>query len=40
MANVDSRISIDASELDDVIEKVDGMWRDLGLPGSGKRIWK
>jgi len=25
---------------DGVIEKVDAMWRDLGLPGSGKSIWK
>ena len=25
---------------DDVIEKVDGMWSELGLPGSGKSIWK
>ncbi len=25
---------------DEVIEKVDGMWADLGLPGSGKSIWK
>lgn len=25
---------------EDVIEKVDGMWSDLGLPGSGKSIWK
>jgi 4-hydroxy-3-polyprenylbenzoate decarboxylase len=25
---------------DDVIEKVDRMWKDLGLPGSGKTIWK
>mgnify|MGYP002525663960 CR=1 FL=1 len=25
---------------DDVIDKVDTMWRELGLPGSGKRIWK
>jgi 4-hydroxy-3-polyprenylbenzoate decarboxylase len=25
---------------DDIIEKVDSMWRDLGLPGSGKAIWK
>jgi len=24
---------------DDVIEKVDAMWKDLGLPGSGKAIW-
>jgi 4-hydroxy-3-polyprenylbenzoate decarboxylase len=23
-----------------VVEKVDAMWRDLGLPGSGKPIWK
>ncbi|MDA0661330.1 MAG: UbiD family decarboxylase [Proteobacteria bacterium] len=25
---------------DAVVEKVDAMWRDLGLPGSGKPIWK
>ncbi|MGE4033152.1 MAG: UbiD family decarboxylase [Parvularculaceae bacterium] len=25
---------------DDVIERVDAMWADLGLPGSGNRIWK
>ena len=25
---------------DDVVEKVDAMWNDLGLPGSGKPIWK
>jgi 4-hydroxy-3-polyprenylbenzoate decarboxylase len=25
---------------DEVIEKVDAMWPDLGLPGSGKPIWK
>ncbi len=25
---------------DEVIEKVDAMWSDLGLPGSGKGIWK
>ncbi len=25
---------------DDVIEKVTTMWSDLGLPGSGKSIWK
>jgi 4-hydroxy-3-polyprenylbenzoate decarboxylase len=25
---------------DDVIEKIDAMWDDLGLPGSGKAIWK
>ena len=25
---------------DEVIEKVDGMWSALGLPGSGKSIWK
>ncbi len=24
---------------DDVIEKVDKMWSDLGIPGSGKSIW-
>ncbi|MCP4329029.1 MAG: UbiD family decarboxylase [Alphaproteobacteria bacterium] len=24
---------------DDIIDKVDAMWTDLGLPGSGKRIW-
>jgi 4-hydroxy-3-polyprenylbenzoate decarboxylase len=24
---------------DDVIEKVDAMWSELGLPGSGKTIW-
>ena len=24
---------------DEVIAKVDGMWKDLGLPGSGKSIW-
>ncbi len=24
---------------DEVIEKVDAMWKDLGLPGSGKAIW-
>ena len=23
-----------------VVEKVDAMWQDLGLPGSGKAIWK
>jgi 4-hydroxy-3-polyprenylbenzoate decarboxylase len=25
---------------DAVIEKVDGMWEELGLPGTGKSIWK
>jgi 4-hydroxy-3-polyprenylbenzoate decarboxylase len=25
---------------EDVIEKVDEMWTDLGLPGSGKSIWR
>ncbi len=25
---------------DEVIEKVDKMWSDLGIPGSGKSIWK
>jgi 4-hydroxy-3-polyprenylbenzoate decarboxylase len=25
---------------DAVIEKVDAMWNGLGLPGSGKKIWK
>ena len=25
---------------DTVVEKVDAMWSDLGLPGSGKSIWK
>ncbi len=25
---------------DDVVKKVDAMWKDLGLPGSGKAIWK
>jgi 4-hydroxy-3-polyprenylbenzoate decarboxylase len=25
---------------DEVIEKVDEMWAELGLPGSGKSIWK
>jgi 4-hydroxy-3-polyprenylbenzoate decarboxylase len=25
---------------DEVIEKVDRMWADLGLPGSGKSIWR
>ena len=25
---------------DEVIEKVDSMWSELGLPGSGKAIWK
>ena len=25
---------------DTVVEKVDAMWNDLGLPGSGKSIWK
>jgi 4-hydroxy-3-polyprenylbenzoate decarboxylase len=25
---------------DEVIEKVDGMWAELGLPGSGKSIWR
>jgi 4-hydroxy-3-polyprenylbenzoate decarboxylase len=24
----------------EVVEKVDRMWRDLGLPGSGKSIWR
>jgi len=23
-----------------VIDKVDAMWSELGLPGSGKKIWK
>jgi 4-hydroxy-3-polyprenylbenzoate decarboxylase len=23
-----------------VIDKVDAMWRDLGLPGAGKNIWR
>jgi 4-hydroxy-3-polyprenylbenzoate decarboxylase len=25
---------------DDVVKKVDAMWTELGLPGSGKAIWK
>jgi 4-hydroxy-3-polyprenylbenzoate decarboxylase len=25
---------------DAVVEKVDRMWAELGLPGSGKKIWK
>ncbi len=25
---------------DEVIEKVDGMWAELGLPGTGKSIWR
>ncbi|MDH3739157.1 MAG: UbiD family decarboxylase, partial [Alphaproteobacteria bacterium] len=25
---------------DTVIEKVDAMWQELGLPGTGKSIWK
>ena len=25
---------------DDVVEKVDAMWQDLGLPGNGKAIWR
>jgi 4-hydroxy-3-polyprenylbenzoate decarboxylase len=25
---------------DEVVRKVDAMWKDLGLPGSGKAIWK
>ncbi|MFO0988172.1 MAG: UbiD family decarboxylase [Alphaproteobacteria bacterium] len=25
---------------DDVVRKVDAMWNDLGLPGSGKAIWR
>jgi len=25
---------------DDVVQKVDDMWKDLGLPGTGKAIWK
>ena len=25
---------------DEVIEKVNAMWPELGLPGSGKPIWK
>jgi 4-hydroxy-3-polyprenylbenzoate decarboxylase len=25
---------------DEVVKKVDAMWKDLGLPGSGKAIWK
>jgi 4-hydroxy-3-polyprenylbenzoate decarboxylase len=25
---------------DAVVEKVDRMWKELGLPGSGKRIWR
>jgi 4-hydroxy-3-polyprenylbenzoate decarboxylase len=25
---------------DDVVEKVDRMWKELGLPGSGKKIWR
>jgi 4-hydroxy-3-polyprenylbenzoate decarboxylase len=25
---------------DEVIRKVDAMWKDLGLPGSGRAIWK
>ncbi len=23
-----------------VVDKVDAMWSDLGLPGSGKKIWR
>jgi hypothetical protein len=25
---------------DDLIDPFDAMWRDRGLPGSGKAIWK
>jgi 4-hydroxy-3-polyprenylbenzoate decarboxylase len=25
---------------DAVVERVDAMWAELGLPGSGRRIWK
>jgi 4-hydroxy-3-polyprenylbenzoate decarboxylase len=25
---------------DEVVEKVDKMWAELGLPGTGKSIWK
>ena len=25
---------------DEVIDKVTSMWSDLGIPGSGKQIWK
>ena len=25
---------------DAVVEKVDRMWKELGLPGSGRRIWR
>jgi 4-hydroxy-3-polyprenylbenzoate decarboxylase len=25
---------------DDVVKRVDAMWKDLGLPGSGKAVWK
>jgi 4-hydroxy-3-polyprenylbenzoate decarboxylase len=25
---------------DEVIAKIDRLWPELGLPGSGKRIWK
>ena len=31
----------EAIRMDDaVIERVNEMWQDLGLPGSGKSIWK
>jgi 4-hydroxy-3-polyprenylbenzoate decarboxylase len=25
---------------DEVIARVDAMWTELGLPGSGRKIWK
>ena len=25
---------------DSVIEKIDNLWKELGLPGNGKAIWK
>jgi 4-hydroxy-3-polyprenylbenzoate decarboxylase len=25
---------------DNVVEKIDAMWEELGLPGAGKSIWK
>ena len=30
----------DRDTAEEVVEKVDRMWSDLGLPGSGKAIWK
>jgi hypothetical protein len=38
LAAMDRRRQIRMSE--EVVEKVDRMWKELGLPGSGRSIWE